>query len=63
MVVVEAMSQMLPVVATPCGAARSLIEDGVTGLLVRPRDPESLAGALCRMLEDRALRKRIAAAG
>jgi D-inositol-3-phosphate glycosyltransferase len=62
MVLVEAMSQMLPVVATPYGAAGALVEDGVTGLLVRPRDPDSLAGALRRMLEDRALRERLAAA-
>jgi glycosyltransferase involved in cell wall biosynthesis len=62
MVVVEAMSQGLPVVATPVGCARTLIDDGRTGLLVEPRDPAALATALARMLADGDLRKRCAAA-
>jgi glycosyltransferase involved in cell wall biosynthesis len=62
MVVVEAMSQRLPVVATPVGCARSLVRDGDTGLVVAPRDPAALAAALERMLGDAALRARCAAA-
>jgi glycosyltransferase involved in cell wall biosynthesis len=58
MVVVEAMSQGLPVVATPVGCARSLIVSGETGLLVPPRDPAALAAAFERMLRDDALRAR-----
>ncbi|MGH9329442.1 MAG: glycosyltransferase family 4 protein, partial [Vicinamibacterales bacterium] len=38
LVVPEAMSQRLPVVATPVGAARALVRDGDTGLRVPPRD-------------------------
>jgi glycosyltransferase involved in cell wall biosynthesis len=62
MVVVEAMSQRLPVVATPAGCARSLIEPENTGLLVPLRDPAALAAALHRMLTDRKLSARCAAA-
>jgi glycosyltransferase involved in cell wall biosynthesis len=62
MVVVEAMSQRLPVVATPVGCARSLIVPGCTGLLVPPRDPAALAAALERMLTDGDLRARCSAA-
>ena len=60
MVVIEAMSQRLPVVATPVGCARALVEPERTGLLVPPRNPAALAGALARMLGDAALRARVA---
>jgi D-inositol-3-phosphate glycosyltransferase len=60
MVLIEAMSQRLPVVATPVGSARTLIEDGGTGLLVAPRDPAALAAALTRALADPSLRLRLA---
>jgi glycosyltransferase involved in cell wall biosynthesis len=62
MVVVEAMSQGLPVVATPVGCAQSLIESGTTGLLVPARDSAALADALARMLSDGELRARCSAA-
>jgi glycosyltransferase involved in cell wall biosynthesis len=60
MVVIEAMSQRLPVVATPVGCARTLIQSEHTGLLVPPRDPEALAAALTRALDDPGLRLRLA---
>jgi glycosyltransferase involved in cell wall biosynthesis len=60
MVVIEAMSQRLPVVATPVGCARTLVEHERTGLIVPPRDPEALAAALTRALGDGSLRTRLA---
>jgi glycosyltransferase involved in cell wall biosynthesis len=60
MVVVEAMSQGLPVIATPVGCTTAFVRDGETGLVVPPRDPEALAGAVRRMLGDDGLRRRIA---
>jgi glycosyltransferase involved in cell wall biosynthesis len=60
MVVVEAMSQRLPVVATPVGCASSLIQSGRTGLSVPPRDPAALAAALERMLTEHELAARCA---
>lgn len=62
MVVVEAMSQRLPVVSTPVGCAPSLIRHGETGLLAMPRSPQDLAAAMRRLLADPALRRRIAEA-
>ena len=40
LVLIEAMSQRLAVVATPAGCAASVVRDGVNGLLVAPRDAE-----------------------
>jgi glycosyltransferase involved in cell wall biosynthesis len=62
MVVVEAMSQRLPVVATPVGCVPSLIVSGCTGLLVPLRDSAALAAALDRMLTDGDLWARCSAA-
>jgi glycosyltransferase involved in cell wall biosynthesis len=60
MVVLEAMTQRLPVVATPVGCAAALIRHERTGLIVPPRDPEALALALGRILDDDALRAALA---
>lgn len=60
MVLLEAMTQRLPVVAMPVGCAATLVEDGKTGLSVPPRDAAALAAALGRLLDDAALRARLA---
>lgn len=57
MVVVEAMSQRLPVVATPVGCAPMVIRDGDNGLLVPPRDSAALAAALRRVMRNADLRR------
>ena len=44
--VVEAMQSQLPVVVSNVGGLPELIEDGVSGLLVRPGDPRALMSAL-----------------
>jgi glycosyltransferase involved in cell wall biosynthesis len=41
-----------PVVATRAGGLAELVEDGVTGALAPPSDPEALAGAIDRVLAD-----------
>lgn len=48
----EAMAASLPVVSTEVGAMRHLVIDGVTGLLVKPDDPEGLARAMVALLND-----------
>jgi glycosyltransferase involved in cell wall biosynthesis len=52
----EAMGYGRPVVATAVGGMLDAIEDGVTGLLVPPRDPAALRAALERLLADEKLR-------
>ena len=61
MVIVEAMSQRLPVVATPVGCAPMLIRDGDNGVLVPPRDPAALAAALRRVMRDADSRRAMGA--
>jgi glycosyltransferase involved in cell wall biosynthesis len=63
MVVLEAMSQRLPVIATPVGCAPALVADGETGVLVPPRDGAALASAITRLAGDASLRNRLAEAG
>ena len=63
LVVLEAMAQKRAVVATPVGGTPEVVEDGETGLLVPPRDPDALAAALRRVLADEDLRRRLGEAG
>ncbi|MDQ3448783.1 MAG: glycosyltransferase [Chloroflexota bacterium] len=63
MVILEAMALSRPVVATSVGGIPEMIEDGVTGLLVPPRDPRALAAAIRRLLDDHPLADTLARAG
>jgi glycosyltransferase involved in cell wall biosynthesis len=58
----EAMALGKPVVTTGRGGNTDLIDDGVHGLLVPPRDPKALGTALQRLLDDPALAARLGAA-
>jgi glycosyltransferase involved in cell wall biosynthesis len=49
----EAMAQRKLVAASDVGGHRELIEDGVTGVLFRPGEPEAIAAALDRLFADR----------
>lgn len=60
--VMEYMGAELPIVATDVGGLPELIADEGTGLLVPPRDPKALAAAVQRLLDDRALGRRLGAA-
>jgi len=53
-VIMEALMHRLPVAATDVSGVREVIEDGVTGLLVRPDDPVTLATAMVKLVKDRA---------
>ncbi len=63
LVVLEAMAAGLPVVATAVGGTPEVVMDGVTGLLVPPRDPDALAQAITRLLRDPDLRRKMGQAG
>lgn len=58
-VLVEASSQGLPCISTRVSGVTELLEDGVTGLVVEPDDPDALAAALARAISDPALRTRL----
>ncbi len=60
--VMEYMAAGAPIVATAVGGVPELIEDGVQGLLVPARDPDALAEAIRRLLEDRVLAARLGGA-
>jgi glycosyltransferase involved in cell wall biosynthesis len=49
-VVMEAMAGARPVVATRVGGAPELVEDGVSGILVHPGDPDALASAMHKVM-------------
>jgi glycosyltransferase involved in cell wall biosynthesis len=59
----EAMAYGRPVVASAVGGLADAVEDGVTGLLVPPRDAGALRVAVERLLEDPELRDRLGRAG
>jgi glycosyltransferase involved in cell wall biosynthesis len=48
-----------PVVVTSVGSIPEIVEDGVTGLIVPPRDSEALAQAVIRLLKDEKLRRQM----
>lgn len=56
----EAMASGVPVVASAVGGLRTLLDHERTGLLVPPGDPQALADALERALEDPGLRSSLA---
>ena len=62
-VLLEAMTAGLPVVATRTGGIPEVVEDGRTGILVPPENPERLAEALLTLLGDASMRQRFGAAG
>ncbi len=61
--VLDAMALGKPVVATHAGGIPEMVQDGVTGLLVPPRDPEALARAVRHLLRQPQLGARFGAAG
>jgi glycosyltransferase involved in cell wall biosynthesis len=62
-VVVEAMAAAKPVVAIRMAPLTEIVADGESGILVSPRDPESLAEAMVRLLEDREEARRMGRRG
>lgn len=61
-VTIEAMACGVPVLSTPVGIMPQVIRDGENGFLF-PRDAQSLAEKICRLLDTPALQARFSAAG
>jgi L-malate glycosyltransferase len=61
-VALEALAAGVPLVATNIPSMREIVIDGVHGVLVPPRDPDALAAAILRVLDDGNLRTRISQA-
>jgi glycosyltransferase involved in cell wall biosynthesis len=59
----EAMAMSLPVIGTGVEGIPELIEGGRTGLLVPPRDPFALAGALVKLARRPMLRQDLGRRG
>jgi alpha-maltose-1-phosphate synthase len=59
----EAMACQAPVVASAVGGILEVVEDGKTGILVPPAQPEALAAAIRRVLDDPALGRKMGQAG
>jgi len=60
-VILEAMASSLPIVSTKAGGIPQVIRHEDTGLLVEIGDAKAFTDAMARLVQDRALRERIAA--
>src|SRR5207248_9277971 len=62
-VVFDALASGVPVVTADTAAARELLVDGESALLVRPNDPAAAGAAITRLGSDEGLRRQIAESG
>lgn len=62
-VIVEAMASGKAVIAAAVDGVSELVDDGFTGLLVKAEDPESLAVAMLKLIQDVELRNNLAIRG
>ena len=62
MSVLEGMAYGLALITTPVGAIPEVVDDGVSGLLVPPRDVDALAAALGRVIADPIRRQELSEA-
>lgn len=61
--IMESMARGRAILTTPVGDIPFLVEEGVNGILVQPGDPDALAEALCRLLDDHPLCAAMGRAG
>lgn len=63
LVLLEAMQRGLPCISTDEGGIPDIIEDGMTGYIVKKKDAKALAEKMELLMNDKALRKRMGEAG
>ncbi len=61
--VVEGMACGVPVVVTDCPGPREVVVDGVTGIILKDRNPQTMADAFVSLLKDESLRNKMGKAG
>ena len=59
MVILEAMANRMPIITTPVGGIAEVIEDGASGILVEPENPEALADKIYELLSSEKLQRSI----
>ncbi len=57
-VLIEAMEFSIPVIATNVGGIPDVVKDGYNGLLVPEKDPDALADAIIKLIENKDLREK-----
>ncbi|MBI5306826.1 MAG: glycosyltransferase family 4 protein, partial [Planctomycetes bacterium] len=62
-VLLEAMAVKCPIVATDVGGVPEVVLDGITGILVPPKDPAQLAKAILKLTKDPQLSARLTESG
>ena len=63
LVLLEAMSKRIPIIASRVSAIPEVVQDGITGLLIPPQSADELAKAIICLLNDRSLRKHMGLLG
>lgn len=61
--VIEALAVGRPLITAQNKSVEELVKDGESAILIKRADPEAIASAICRLMEDSRLRKRIGRAG
>ncbi len=61
--IVEYMAAGIPTICSNFPGLNAFVQDQGCGLTVKPDDPEAIAAAICRLMDDSELRKRLGAKG
>lgn len=62
-VIIEAMAMEKPVIATNIGGPKEIIKNEENGILVNPCDPEEMAAAILKLLQNKKLAEKLGRAG
>ena len=63
LVALEAMASARPIVVTRSGGPQEIVDDGQTGFLMPPADPNALAEKICELLDNPQRAAALAASG